>query len=157
MDKEIIQTLAYTMNQGVTRPDGAARAAQLADNRKTFAKTGTNENMYVTTGGFIPHQIATFVLVGDVQDPINHPIENIAINGEYHGYWDGSTIAAPAFSKAVSQYAAKKNLPMDNDYGQAADKYMKQVGVSRSQNGNTLQGTQQGQLQQQQNQNQQTR
>lgn len=34
---------------------------------------------------------------------------------------------------------------------------MKQVGVSRSQNGNTLQGTQQGQLQQQQNQNQQTR
>lgn len=154
VDKEIIQTLAYTMNQGVTRPDGAARAAQLADNRKTFAKTGTNENMYVTTGGFIPHQIATFVLVGDVQDPINHPIENIAINGEYHGYWDGSTIAAPAFSKTVSQYAAKKNLPMDNDYGQAADKYMKQVGVSRSQNGNTLQGTQQGQLQQQQNQNQ---
>ncbi len=57
----------------------------------------------------------------------------------------------------MSQYAAKKNLPMDNAYGQAADKYMKQVGVSRSQNGNTLQGTQQGQLQQQQNQNQQTR
>ena len=65
------------------------------------------------------------------------------MNGEYHGYWDGSTIAAPAFSKTVSQYAAKKNLPMDNDYGHAADKYMKQVGVSRSQNGNTLQGTQQ--------------
>ncbi|WP_033518578.1 transglycosylase domain-containing protein [Bifidobacterium cuniculi] len=125
VDKDIIQTLAYTLNQGVTRSDGAASAAQLANNRKTFAKTGTNENMYVTTGGFIPNQIATFVLVGDVQDPMNHPIENIAINGNYHGYWDGSTIAAPAFSKAVSAYAEKKNLPMDNDYGQAVDKYMK--------------------------------
>lgn len=125
VDKDIIQTLAYTLNQGVTRSDGAAGAAQLANNRKTFAKTGTNENMYVTTGGFIPNQIATFVLVGDVQDPMNHPIENIAINGNYHGYWDGSTIAAPAFSKAVSAYAEKKNLPMDNDYGQAVDKYMK--------------------------------
>lgn len=133
VDKDIIQTLAYAMNQGVTRTDGAGRAAQLANNRKTFAKTGTNENTYVTTGGFIPHEIATFVLVGDVQDPKNHPIENIAINGNYHGYWDGSTIAAPAFSQAVSQYAEKKNLPMDNDYGKPVDKYMKTVSVNSSQ------------------------
>ena len=29
----------------------------------------------------IPNQIATFVLVGDVQNPVGHPIANIAING----------------------------------------------------------------------------
>ncbi|KOA44891.1 transglycosylase domain-containing protein [Bifidobacterium animalis] len=141
VDKDIIQTLAYTMNQGVTRPDGAAGAAQLANGRKTFAKTGTNENMYVTTGGFIPNQIATFVLVGDVQDPTNHPIENIAINGNYHGYWDGSTIAAPAFKDAMNQYADKKQLPMDNDYGQPVDKYTKSVGVQSNRQG-TQQNTQ---------------
>lgn len=153
VDKDIIQTLAYTMNQGVTRPDGAAGSAKLANNRKTFAKTGTNENMYVTTGGFIPKQIATFVLVGDVQDPTNHPIENIAINGNYHGYWDGSTIAAPAFSKAVSSYAEKKNLPMDNDYGKPADKYMHSTGhvtgaLGSQQNGQPQQNGTTGQPQQ---------
>lgn len=55
--------------------------AQLANGRKTFAKTGTHEDQLVTTGGFIPNQIATFVLVGDVQNPVGHPIANIAING----------------------------------------------------------------------------
>ncbi|MEE1295373.1 MAG: transglycosylase domain-containing protein [Bifidobacterium sp.] len=137
VDKDIIQTLAYAMNQGVVRADGAAGAAQLADNRKTFAKTGTNEDMYVTTGGFIPNQIATFVLVGDVQDPVNHPIANIAINGAYHSYWDGSTIAAPAFAKAMNQYAAAKNLPKDDSYGTPVEKYFKGAAVATSSSSST--------------------
>ncbi|NEG70384.1 transglycosylase domain-containing protein [Bifidobacterium choloepi] len=124
IDKDIIQTVAYAMNQGVVRSDGAATVAQLDNNRKTFAKTGTNEDTYVTTGGFIPNQIATFVLVGDVQDPTNNPIANISINGEYHSYWDGSTIAAPAWKKFMNAYAEKKNLPIDNDYGTPAEKYI---------------------------------
>lgn len=125
IDKDIIQTVAYAMNQGVVRSDGAATVAQLDNNRKTFAKTGTNEDMYVTTGGFIPNQIATFVLVGDVQDPTGHPIANISINGQYHSYWDGSTIAAPAWKKFLNKYSSTKNLPIDNDYGTPVDKYMK--------------------------------
>ena len=124
VDSGIIQTLAYTLNQGVVRPDGAGGSAQLDGGRKTFAKTGTNGNTYVTTGGFIPNQIATFVLVGDAQDPAHHPIENIAINGAYHGYWDGSTIAAPAWKNFMNAYAAKKKLPIDNNYGKPDSKYM---------------------------------
>lgn len=123
VDPEIIQTLAWAMNQGVTRSDGAATVTQLANGRKTFAKTGTHENQLVTTGGFIPNEIATFVLVGDVQNPVGHPIENIAINGEYHSYWDGSTIAAPAWRDFMNAYAERKQLAIDNDYGQAASKY----------------------------------
>ena len=91
--------------------------------RKTFAKTGTHEDQLVTTGGFIPNQIATFVLVGDVQNPVGHPIANIAINGQYHSYWDGSTIAAPAWRDFMNAYAERKQLPIDNDYGQPAAKY----------------------------------
>ena len=123
VDPEIIQTLAWAMNQGVVRTDGAGQVAKLANNRKTFAKTGTHEDQYVTTGGFIPNQIATFVLVGDVQNPVQNPIANIAINGQYHSYWDGSTIAAPAWRDFMNAYAERKQLPIDNDYGQAASKY----------------------------------
>ena len=36
VDPEIIQTLAWAMNQGVVRPDGAGGVAQLANGRKTF-------------------------------------------------------------------------------------------------------------------------
>lgn len=123
VDPEIIQTLAWAMNQGVTRADGAGTVTQLANGRKTFAKTGTHENQLVTTGGFIPNEIATFVLVGDVQNPVGHPIENITINGEYHSYWDGSTIAAPAWRDFMNAYAERKQLAINNDYGQAAAKY----------------------------------
>lgn len=124
VDKDIIQTLAYAMNQGVVRPDGAATMAQLANGRKSFAKTGTNEDTYLTTGSFIPNQIATYVLVGDVQDPMNHRVANIAINGQYHSYWDGGTIAAPAARDFLNTYAEKKNLPIDNNYGTPVAKYM---------------------------------
>ena len=50
VDPDIAETVAYAMNQGVVRPNGQARTAQLANNRKTFAKTGTNENTYMLTG-----------------------------------------------------------------------------------------------------------
>ena len=63
------------------------------------------------------------MLVGDVQNPVGHPIANIAINGQYHSYWDGSTIAAPAWRDFMNAYAERKQLPIDNDYGQPAAKY----------------------------------
>lgn len=159
VDPEIIQTLAWAMNQGVTRSDGAGTVAQLANGRKTFAKTGTHEDQYVTTGGFIPNQIATFVLVGDVQNPVQHPIANIAINGQYHGYWDGSTIAAPAWRDFMNAYAERKQLPIDNNYGQAAAKYsatskgVTPIGGNKSST-TSQQSTMQSQIQQQAQQQQ---
>lgn len=138
VDPGIIQTLAYTMNQGTVRSDGVAVTGRLSDGRKTFIKTGTNEDTYVTTGGFLPNELATFVLVGDVQNPNENRIANITINGEYHSYWDGATIATPAWKRFTEAYIAKKGIPANNDYGQPDQRFMAYTGVSaRSKTGTT--------------------
>ena len=111
VDKDIIQTLAYTLNQGTVRPDGAGWSFRLADGRKSFGKTGTSEDL------------AAFAVVGDAQNPYTNRISNIAINGRYNSYWDGSTIAAPAVTNFFNSYISKKKIPIDNDYGQPVSKY----------------------------------
>lgn len=123
VDKDIIQTLAYTLNQGTVRPDGAGWSFRLADGRKTFGKTGTSEDLAVSGGSFIPNQIAAFAVVGDAQNPYTNRISNIAINGRYNSYWDGSTIAGPAVTNFFNSYISKKKIPIDNDYGQPVSKY----------------------------------
>ena len=123
VDKDIIQTLAYTLNQGTVRPDGAGWSFRLADGRKSFGKTGTSEDLAVSGGSFIPNQIAAFAVVGDAQNPYTNRISNIAINGRYNSYWDGSTIAAPAVTNFFNSYISKKKIPIDNDYGQPVWKY----------------------------------
>ena len=123
VDKDIIQTLAYTLNQGTVRPDGAGWSFRLADGRKSFGKTGTSEDFAVSGGSFIPNQIAAFAVVGDAQNPYTNRISNIAINGRYNSYWDGSTIAAPAVTNFFNSYISKKKIPIDNDYGQPVSKY----------------------------------
>ena len=67
-------------------------------------------------GSFIPNQIAAFAVVGDAQNPYTNRISNIAINGRYNSYWDGSTIAAPAVTNFFNSYISKKKIPIDNDY-----------------------------------------
>lgn len=123
VDKDIIQTLAYTLNQGTVRPDGAGWSFGLADGRKSFGKTGTSEDLAVSGGSFIPNQIAAFAVVGDAQNPYTNRISNIAINGRYNSYWDGSTIAGPAVTNFFNSYISKKKIPIDNDYGQPVSKY----------------------------------
>lgn len=123
VDKDIIQTLAYTLNQGTVRPDGAGWSFRLADGRKSFGKTGTSEDLAVSGGSFIPNQIAAFAVVGDAQNPYTNRISNIAINGRYNSYWDGSTIAGPAVTNFFNSYISKKKIPIDNDYGQPVSKY----------------------------------
>lgn len=123
VDKDIIQTLAYTLNQGTVRPDGAGWSFRLADGRKPFGKTGTSEDLAVSGGSFIPNQLAAFAVVGDAQNPYTNRISNIAINGRYNSYWDGSTIAGPAVTNFFNSYISKKKIPIDNDYGQPVSKY----------------------------------
>ena len=123
VDKDIIQTLAYTLNQGTVRPDGAGWSFRLADGRKPFGKTGTSEDLAVSGGSFIPNQIAAFAVVGDAQNPYTNRISNIAINGRYNSYWDGATIAGPAVTNFFNSYISKKKIPIDNDYGQPVSKY----------------------------------
>ena len=134
VDKDIIQTLAYTLNQGTTRADGAGYAFKFNDGRKAFGKTGTSGDYAVTAGTFIPNEIALFGVIGDAQNPEYHRISNISINGVYRSYWDGGTITAPALSSFLNQYVTAKNIPasVSNDYGTPAAKYMttgKYIGI----------------------------
>ena len=119
IDPAIAQTTAYAINQGVLR--GIATGTQLANGRKTFAKTGTNEDTYMLTGGFVP-QVATFVAVGNAETPVS--FNNKRINGVYHSTWYGTTIAAPAWRKFMQAYLDAAQIPIDNNYGNADSKYM---------------------------------
>ncbi|WEV42260.1 transglycosylase domain-containing protein [Bifidobacterium sp. ESL0682] len=159
IDPAIAQTTAYAMNQGVVRPDGQAKKAQLDNGRKTFAKTGTNEQTRMLTSGFIPNQVATFVSVGNAE--YNVSFSGKTINGQSHAYWYGSDIATPAWREFMNKYLADINAPIDNSYGNADPKFMGGASTSDNTNrsdtsGNTgnvstqnTQGGQQGQDQQQ--------
>ena len=118
---EIAQTTAYALNQGVLK--GEAKAAQLDNNRKTFAKTGTNEQTYMLTAGFVPNQVAAFVAVGNAE--VQESFSGKTINGVSHGTWYGMYIASPAWKEFVDTYLAAINAPIDNDYGTPAEQYMR--------------------------------
>ena len=168
IDPDIAQTVSYALNRGVVQPGGEASTTQLDNNRKTFAKTGTNENTVMTTAGFVPNQVAAFVAVADAQDPINNTFDNKTINGVYRPSWYGMYIATPAWKQFMNTYLAAINAPIDNDYGKGADKYTVSKGATRtynqyqyqrqqnSQQQSQQQGQQQGQQQTNQGQQQQS-
>lgn len=120
--KKIAQTVAYAMNQGVVQPSGIAHGAQLEGGRKTFAKTGTNEQYYMTTAGFVPNKVSAFVAVGNAE--VQKSFSNMRINGVYHSTWYGTYIGMPAWKKFMDTYLKASNTPMDNDYGKPDPKYM---------------------------------
>lgn len=122
IDPAIAQTTAYAMNQGVVRSDGQAKLAQLDNGRKTFAKTGTNEQTRMLTSGFVPNQVAAFVSVGNAEHDVY--FDNKTLNGQYHNYWYGSYIATPAWKEFMNKYLADANIPIDNNYGTPDPKYM---------------------------------
>jgi len=148
------QTLQHALNQGVVQPGGEASTTQLDNNRKTFAKTGTNENTVMTTAGFVPNQVAAFVAVADAQDPINNTFDNKTINGVYRPSWYGMYIATPAWKQFMNTYLAAINAPIDNDYGKGADKYTVSKGATRTYNQYQYQRQQNSQQQSQQQTNQ---
>lgn len=139
LDPAIAQTVAYAMNQGVVQPTGQAKAAQLDNGRKTFAKTGTNENEYMVTGGFTP-EVAAFTIVGNAEGYKKEEVlkngkrtgeyrtvdgfTNRTINGVYHDTWYGSYIATPAWKNFMETYLSSANIPINNDYGNPDPKYL---------------------------------
>lgn len=118
---EIAQTTAYALNQGVLK--GEAKAAQLDNNRKTFAKTGTNEQTYMLTAGFVPNTVAAFVAVGNAET--QGDFSGKTINGVTHGTWYGMYIASPAWKEFMNTYLAAINAPNDDSYGTPAGQYAK--------------------------------
>lgn len=155
IDPEIAQTTAYALNQGVVTAGGEAATTQLDNGRKTFAKTGTNENTYMLTAGFVPNVVSAFVAVGDAQDPLNNTFDNKTINGVYRSEWFGMYIATPAWKQFMNTYLNAINAPIDNNYGNPAQKYLTASGVratTNNQNNQSDQTTQNGQQAQNQNQ-----
>ena len=155
IDSEIAQTTAYALNQGVVTAGGEAATTQLDNGRKTFAKTGTNENTYMLTAGFVPNVVSAFVAVGDAQDPLNNTFDNKTINGVYRSEWFGMYIATPAWKQFMNTYLNAINAPIDNNYGNPAQKYLTASGVqstTNNQNNQSNQTTQNGQQAQNQNQ-----
>lgn len=118
---EIAQTTAYALNQGVLK--GEAKATQLDNNRKTFAKTGTNEQTYMLTAGFIPNTVAAFVAVGNAE--VQESFYGKTINGVSHSTWYGMYIASPAWKEFMDTYLAAINAPNDDSYGTPSDQYMR--------------------------------
>lgn len=155
IDPEVAQTTAYALNQGVVTAGGEAATTQLDNGRKTFAKTGTNENTYMLTAGFVPNVVSAFVAVGDAQDPLNNTFDNKTINGVYRSEWFGMYIATPAWKQFMNTYLNAINAPIDNNYGNPAQKYLTVSGVqstTNNQNNQSNQTTQNGQQAQNQNQ-----
>lgn len=76
--------MAYALNQGVVSSQGVASMTQLDNNRKTFAKTGTNEDTYMLTGGFVP-QVAAYVAVGNAES--QKSFNGVTINGVKRNVW----------------------------------------------------------------------
>lgn len=158
IDPEIAQTIAYVLNQGVVTAGGEAATTQLDNGRKTFAKTGTNENTYMLTAGFVPNVVSAFVAVGDAQDPLNNTFDNKTINGVYRSEWFGMYIATPAWKQFMNTYLNAINAPIDNNYGNPAQKYLTVSRVQATTNGQNNQSDQSDQTtqngRQAQNQNQ---
>ena len=154
IDPEIAQTTAYALNQGVVTAGGEAAMTQLDNGRKTFAKTGTNENTYMLTAGFVPNVVSAFVAVGDAQDPLNNTFDNKTINGVYRSEWFGMYIATPAWKQFMNTYLNAINAPIDNNYGNLAQKYLtvsRVQATTNGQNNQSNQSTQNGQQAQNQN------
>ncbi|MCH4208854.1 transglycosylase domain-containing protein [Bifidobacterium sp.] len=118
----VAQTVAYALNQGVVTPGGEAAATQLDNGRKTFAKTGTQQDNYMLTGGFVPGQVAAFVTVGNVEHL--QSFSNKTINGRSMRTWYGMYIATPAWKEFMNGYLNAAKIPIDNDYGNPDPQYM---------------------------------
>ena len=104
------------MNQALARPDGAGGVAQLANGRKTFIRP-VPEDQLVTTGGFIPNQIALHSCSSVTCRTRLDTRLRISLSTDA-GYWDGSTIAAPAHGVTHRCLCGTlKRLPIDNVMG----------------------------------------
>lgn len=118
---DVAQTTAYAMNQGVVTKGGEAETTQLDNGRKTFAKTGTNEDTYMLTGGFTP-EVASFVAVGNAESPKS--FNNMTINGKNMRSWYGMYIATPAWKEFMNTYLDTAKIPQNNDYGNPDQKFL---------------------------------
>ena len=97
------------------------------------------------TAGFVPNVVSAFVAVGDAQDPINNTFDNKTINGVYRSEWFGMYIATPAWKQFMNTYLNAINAPIDNNYGNLAQKYLTASRVQSTTNNQNNQSNQSNQ------------
>ena len=76
---------------------------------------------YMTTAGFVPYQVASFVAVGNAES--QKSFNGMTINGRTMAAWYGMYIATPAWKQFMNDYLKAANIPVDNDYGKPDPKY----------------------------------
>lgn len=109
--ENVAQTVAYALNMGTTQ--GMAREANIPG-RKTFAKTGTAEDYFLTTGGFT-NGVAAFVAAGNMET--QRALSGLTINGVTRRTWYGMYIASPVFVNFMKTYTTDAGIPDDPNYG----------------------------------------
>lgn len=112
--ENIAQDVAYVMNENVTK--GAASSARLSNNVKTFAKTGTAEDLFMLTGGFVSG-LSVYVATGN--EETTKSWNGARVNGVYRRTWYGMYIATPIWKEFMNNYIATGKVALDDSLGQA--------------------------------------
>lgn len=113
ISKEVAQTTAFILNKDVTA--GIARSAQLNNNRKTFAKTGTAESYYMNAEIFT-NGVSAFATMGNMEGLTT--FNGRTINGRTKATWYGDD-CVPIVRDFVNDYVSAARIPDNPDYGKA--------------------------------------
>ncbi|MBO7671535.1 MAG: hypothetical protein J6S25_02165, partial [Aeriscardovia sp.] len=123
ISKQVANTVAYAMNLDITK--GIAYLEQIPG-RKTFGKSGTNQDGSLADGAFVP-QMATFTISAQPQHPSQLP-ECITGNslvwsatsgpGTYcESQWYGEMYLIRSLEDYMSTYLSEAKIPVDDNYG----------------------------------------
>lgn len=116
--KDIAQTAAFGLWRSAVQ--GVAQAAAV-DGYKTFAKTGTNEQTYISTGSVLPYEISVFTITGNAEYP--RDMTGLTIGGRYEPQWYGLNMSSPIIKRMLTRYTKQKHLKNHTEYGQPSPKY----------------------------------
>ena len=123
ISKEVANTVAFAMNLDITK--GIADLEQIPG-RKTFGKSGTNQDGSLADGAFVP-QMATFTISAQPQHPSQLPeciTGNSLVWSATSGYgtycesqWYGEMYLIRSLEDYMSTYLTKAKIPVDDNYG----------------------------------------
>ncbi|WP_018143335.1 transglycosylase domain-containing protein [Alloscardovia criceti] len=129
--ENVAQTVSYVLNQSATV--GLATSANLS-NRKTYAKTGTAEDYFLSTAAFT-NGVSVFGVAGNMESQL--ALTGRTINGVTRRNWYGEYVAAPMVKQFLTTYTTEANIPDDTSYGVADNTLMNGSGRSSSSSSTT--------------------
>jgi membrane peptidoglycan carboxypeptidase len=98
ISKDVANAVTYALQRVIT--EGSAKRVGGLPGRPSAGKTGTtNMNWHTWFVGYTP-QLSTAVWVGHSEG--NIPMRNVNVNGSWHNYMWGSSIAAPTWKRFMT-------------------------------------------------------